>query len=262
MNQNRKWVMVIAALFALGGIAFVVSRTNIRLGSHPSSNSTVYVNEIGTAELDSIESFIKPSTPEEGKQVAQQLADRAFSTPGLLQPVNGQTLPNEAQLRQLITDRILLMFNPDYDVFVKQVGDLLGRDGHEVLRGTMFGDEKLWYAFANTYKYAGVAVETTRATLDLGSVTVGEGLWGGRQTTLGDPGGVYGSNPLVKHGATVFNIGIPVMLPPKNEPGAKIMVLYATLSFVWDQSRGKWFPYRTAVYDPTGTLGGLPALWM
>ena len=90
---------------------------------------------------------------------------------------------------------------------------------------------------------------------------MGDGLWGGRQTQFGDPG-VYGANQLVESGATVFNIGIPVMIPPENKPDAKIMVLFATLSFVWDQSRNKWLPYRTAVYDPSGTLGALPALWM
>lgn len=258
-SKYHKIITALAGVFALTAIIFLVTRINYP--SQQSNNSNVYVNELATAELDSIESFIEPSTLAESREVAEQLVDRAFSTPDLLQPINGRMLPNEQQLRQLLTDRIRLMFNPDYELFVNQVGDLLGRDGHEVLRGTMFEDEKLWYVFANTYRYAGVAIDATRATLDLESVTLNEGLWGGRQTTFADPG-VYGSNPLVEDGATVFNIGIPVMLPPENEPDAKIMVLYATLSFVWDQYRNKWLPHRTAVYDPTGTLGALPALWM
>jgi len=261
MIQNRKWMIVFASLFATGGVVFLLTKVNIKPRANGSHQSSGLVNEIGAAELDSIEYFIEPGSPEEGEQVADQLADRAFSTPDLLQPINGRTLPNEQQLRQLLTDRIELMFHPEYEVFVNQVGDLLGRDGHEALRGTMFEDEKLWYAFANVYKYAGVAIETTRATLDLGSVTIGEGLWGGRQTTFGDPF-VYGSNALVENGATVFSVGIPVMLPPENTPEGKIMVVYATLSFVFDEYRGKWIPYRTAVYDPTGTLGALPVLWI
>ncbi len=256
--MNRKLSFSLAAGIAIFGIVFLATRFSSRLRSHKPSQNTGYVNEIGVAELDSIEYFIEPSSPDEGAQVAEQLAKRAFST---IQQVGEQSLPNEGQLRQLLIDRIKLMFNPEYDVFVNQVGDLLGRDGHEALRGTMFEDEKLWYIFTNTYKYAGVAIDATRATLDLGSVTMGVGLWGGQQTTFGDPG-VYGSNALVENGATVFSVGIPVMLPPENTPEAKIMVVYATLSFVFDKSRGKWIPHQTAVYDPTGTLGALPSLWM
>jgi len=259
MRINRTYSILFGVIFALGGVLFLASKFTHVLNH--SDRTTVYENAFAIAELDLIDSFIEPSTPEEGSQVAEQLVDRAFSTSGLLQSVDGRSLPNEQQLRQLIIDRISLMFNPDYDVFAMQVGDLLGSDGHKALQGTMFADSKLWYIFADTYKYVGVDIETTRATLDLGSVTVGEDLWGGRQTTFGDPG-VYGSNKLVEQGGTVFNIGIPIMLPPDNTPTSKITVLYATLSFVWDQSRNKWLPYRTAVYDPTGTLGALSGIWM
>lgn len=248
-----------AAIFSAVGLVFMLTR--IDFGSRNSGSASIEINERAIAELESIEAFIDPSDPEQGKEVADQIVERALSTPGLLEPIRGRALPNEAQLRQLITDRLMLMFNPEYDVFVRQVGELLGQDGRESLQGTMFEDEKLWIVFASTYKDAGVAIDTTRATLDLGSVTMGDGLWGGRQTQFGDPG-VYGANQLVESGATVFNIGIPVMIPPENKPDAKIMVLFATLSFVWDQSRNKWLPYRTAVYDPSGTLGALPALWM
>ncbi len=259
MKVNHKCSILLGVIFALGGVFFLATKFVPK--SDHSDREAVYKNTVAIAELDMIDSFIEPSTPEEGNQVAEQLADRALSTPGLLQSTDGRSLPNEQQLRQLVIDRVSLMFNPDYDVYVTQVGELLGRDGHEALQGTMFEDSKLWLVFADTYDYAGVAIETTRATLDLGSVTLGEDLWGGRQTTFGDPG-VYGSNRLVEQGSTVFNIGIPVMLPPDNTPTSKIKVLYATLSFVWDPSRNKWIPYRTAVYDPTGTLGALPVLWM
>lgn len=259
MNKQSKIVVISAFVFTAGSAVFLLTRTSI--GQDRSGVGGPYVNEVGSAELDAIEAFIEPQSPEEAVAVANQLADRAFSTPDLLLPNEGRSLPNEQQLRKLLTDRILLMFNPDYAVFVSHIGDLCDCDGHEALKGTMFEDEDLWYAFANTYRYAGVAIDATRATLDLGSVTMGEGLWGGRQTTFGDPG-VYGSDSVMQSGASVFSVGIPVMIPPTNEPDAKIMVLYATLSFVWDQARNKWIPHRTSVYDPTGTLGSLPALWM
>lgn len=258
-NNRHRIATLLSIVFVSIAVVFLVMK--IARPVAKLDENTAYVNELAAAELDSIDEFFEPRTPEEARQIASQLVGRAFSTPSLLESVGGRELPNETQLRQLITDRIYLIFNPDYEVFVSQIGELLDREGDEVLRGTMFADESLWYVFANTYKNAGVAINTTRATLDLHSVTMNEGLWGGRQTTFGDPG-VYDTKQLVEGGATVFNIGIPVMLPPENEPDARVMVLYATLSFVWDQSRGKWLPYRTAVYDPTGTLGALPSLWM
>lgn len=257
--MKRKWKILIVTLFAVGGLVFMALR--LGSGDQSTSRSTGLANTVGIAELDAIESFTEATSPEDAAQVARQLTDRALATPGLFDSASRRSLQNEEQLRRLIENRLRLMFDPSYDTFVRQVGELMGRDGQAALQGTMFENEKLWYAFANSYKYAGVAIDATRGTLDLDSVTLHKGIWGGAQTTFGDPG-LYGTGPIVDQGTDVFSISIPLMLPPENTPDAKIRVVWGILSFAWDESRGKWFPYRTGVYDPSGTIENVPSLWM
>ncbi len=259
MIQKHKWMVVPAGLFAAGGVVFVLNKAN--LGPSKSNHSTVVVNTIGADELDSIDLFIEPATSEECSEIAKQVADRALATPGLSQSARNHSLRNEQQLRRLIEERVRIMLNPEYEAYVRQIGGLFGIDGREALRGTMFEDEQLWRGFASAYKDAGIAVDATRATLDFDSVTIGKSLWGGRQTTFGDPG-IYGSKPIVDDGGEVVSVSIPIMIPPSEATGQKIMVVYITLSFVFSESNGKWIPYRTAVYDPTGALGALPVLWI
>lgn len=227
----------------------------------PSSDNTVVPELIKAAELDAVDIFVEPATPEEGRQVAVDVVDRAFRSDRLADSLGTAGLPNESQLRALIQARIELMYNPDYEVYVDQVGELMSTEGREALKGSFFEEEQMWHAYANHYRSAGAAIESVQATVDFESVTVGAGLMGGRQTTYTDDT-VYGSQNAADRGGMVFSVDLPVMLPPGNEPDAQIMVLYATLSFVWDSSRSRWLPYRTAVLDPIGNQGPLILLWM
>lgn len=226
-----------------------------------SSNTTGYPNAIGIAELNSIDSFRESTSSEDSAVIAQEIAGRALSTPGLFSAKERASIQNEDQLRKLIEDRLRLMLNPKYEAFVAHIGDLLEQDGRAALQGTMFDNKVLWDTFADEYRYAGVSIDSVRATLDLSSVTVNEGLWGGASTTFNDPG-VYNTEQLAENGAVIFSVSVPLMLPPDNTPNAKIIVVWGILSFVWNEPKGKWYPYRTSVYDPTGTLENVPPLWM
>lgn len=260
MTTKQKASTVGAIVVAIGGILFLASKLNLLSVKVPKEH-TVVVDEAQAARLEEVDNFIEPGTPDEVEDMARRLVDQAFSAQELAQSDSGQSLPNAEQLRQLIMSRLLLMYNPSYKDYVEQIGELLGGDGHAALAGSMFEDETLWYAHANRYRYTGVAVDAARATLDFDSVSMGKGRMGGRQSTFTDIK-VYGSAELANNGQPVFSIEVPVMLPPENTPDAKIMVLFATMSFVWDPSRHKWLPYRTALYDPTGSLGPIPPLWM
>ena len=262
MSFKPRHHLVFAICFAVAGIVFVTSRVmSGGAGKSVKDQTGIVPNTQLVAELDSVESFIEPTNPEECSRISEQLTTQAFLAFSLEQEQDGKPIKNERQLRQLIQDRIRLILDPDYNSYIHHLGDLLEMDGREALHGTMFADEKLWDVFSSSYKHAGIAIDTTRVTRDLGSVTLGEDLAGGRQTTFGDPG-VYGSKFVAERGGETFSVVIPMMLPPQNEPGAKLMVVFATLSFVWDDSRSKWIPYRTAVHDPSGTSGALPPLWM
>lgn len=260
--KKKEWITIsLAASFAAIGLVFLwITVVGGGRGAQSSENTTV-PELTKAAALDAIDSFVEPATIEEGRQVAVDVVDRAFRSDRLTDSLGGANLPNEFQLRALIRARIELMYDPDYEVFVDQIGELMSTDGREALRGSFFEDEQQWNAYANHYRYAGAAIESVQATVDYESVTVGAGLKGGRQTTFTDDK-VYGSQGAVDRGGMIFSVDLPVMLPPGNGPDAKIMVLYATLSFVWDSSRSRWLPYRTAVFDPTGNQGPLILLWM
>lgn len=260
MTTKQRATTLVAFILAIGGLIFLASKLNLLSIDKP-KKSTPVVDEVQVARLDEVDDFTEPSTPDQVEQVARRLVDQAFSAQELEQSGSRQSLPNAEQLRQLIRSRLMLMYNPNYEEYVRQIGELLGGDGHAALAGSMFEDEALWYAHANRYRYTGVAIDTARATLDFDSVSMGKGRMGGRQSTFTDIK-VYGSAELVNNGQPVFSLEVPVMLPPENTPDAKIMVLFATMSFVWDPSRNKWLPYRTALYDPSGTLGPIPPLWM
>ena len=228
-------------------------------GSNPSGNG--YANSLGEAELDSIQSFQELSNSEESRLIAEEIAGRALEAPGLTQMTDGAKIKNEQQLRSLIEDRVDLILDPEYEKFVSHIEELLGRDGNDALQGTMFADKGLWERFSGAYKYAGVSVDSVRSTLDLSSVTIHQGLWGGAATDFTDPG-LYGTADLNLDAAKFFSVSVPLMIQPENTPDAKIMVVWGILSFVWVESKQKWLPYRNSVYDPSGTLEQVPPLWI
>ncbi|MEZ6165595.1 MAG: hypothetical protein R3B67_14315 [Phycisphaerales bacterium] len=59
-----------AAIFSAVGLVFMLTR--IDFGSRNSGSASIEINERAIAELESIEAFIDPSDPEQGKEVADQ----------------------------------------------------------------------------------------------------------------------------------------------------------------------------------------------
>jgi len=210
--------------------------------------------------LESIDTFDRIESPEHAARIGQRIADGSLSQ--LSNADEGADVPYESQLRELIRERVRLTLDPDYDAYVRHVGELLGRDGASALQGTLFGDPKMWSAFAEPNRQAHVAIDSARATLGYGALSLGEGMAGGRQTSMTDPE-IYGAKALAESGAPRVDVEIPMMLPPTHDgPDASVMVVFVTMRFVLDASRGVWLPYQTVTSDPTGTYEQMAAMWI
>jgi len=259
MKDRRTIVTVLACLFAAGAVGYAVV---VLWGpSAGPSQPDPLADTAGVARLEAIESFVAADTPSDATRIADGIVERVDAS--LDEARNeGAHVPNESQLRVLVHERVRLTLDPEYDAYVRHVGDLLGHDGASALEGTMFGDPKLWAAFAQPNLQAEIAIDPVRAALEQGALSQDEGMAGGQRTSITDPG-IYGSVALAEGGADRVDVEIPMMLPPTHDgPDASIMLVVVTMSFVYDPSRGVWLPYKTSTHDPTGTHTGLAAMWI
>ena len=253
---------VLAGLFAVGAVVFAIIMIGLPTGSRSGSGSSAASpDEAGVARLEALDAFAAADTPSDAARIADEIVERVGASLDEARD-EGAYVPYESQLRELIRERVRLTLDPDYDAYVRHVGELLGRDGASALEGTMFEDEKLWRGFAQPSREVQIAIDPARAMIERGDQFVGEGMAGGQRTLITDPG-IYGAVALAESGAPRVDVEIPMMLIPTHDGAdASGMVVFVTMRFVLDASRGVWLPYQTVTSDPTGTYEQMGAMWI
>lgn len=263
MERRELMTLVAAVCIAAAGVGFGLRAAGCL--SRPAPIPATPADTQSMQRLEAIEDFLQPTTPEERASAAKAVAQQAaaiLQSPSFVRPPGEpvRRTQNEAALLRLVEARVRLLLDPDYDAYVRHVGEVMGRDGTAVLSGTMFEDKKLWTSFASAFQSAGIAPEAV-VVLAGPEHLQPDSLMGGHRTTLEDTG-IYGSKAVVDAGGEVRDLVVPMLFfrQPGSEPA--VLTVFITLSFVWDATRSRWLPFKAGVHDPSGVADYLPVPWI
>ena len=164
------------------------------------------------------------------------------------------------------SDRLAMYMRPSFEQYKEYVASHTGKP---------VGDEKqeAWELAARPFKEAryDVGHAEVRPVYIRGTERWRAGEFGGHMTYRKDSG-LYSSkstNP-TKPGSPsdVYAVFIPMQIEVLDRNSGSPRVAseksntYFVLQFIWEDSRSRWVPWRTGVYDPSASADILPGPWL
>lgn len=258
--MNKSVRHLVAVFVAAAGIAFAIMMLRTRQPAAVPAPAVVDhegVEQLRGARMMPVASGDAAAREDLRAAVQTQVKPRiAASAAG-----SGLSEAQAGSLASIGAERLAIFAAPSWDAYARQHLALTGKDARELAEAGEALPEATWNKLASVFGGAEFDLEkiTVRA-----SVLRGEPAWsqgGGRLTTSTDQGGQYAGSPETGPPEEVWDVVVPIRLPKwKGSDGP--IDLFLINSYRRRPSDGRWVPYSSGVYDPSGGARYLPTPWL